>query len=356
MGAEKEKKGEGESKKEGGKDGSAPIVLKTDLHCEGCAMKVKKAIKGLEGVEKVSTDRNTNLISVIGAADPWEIKEKLESKIKKKVDLISPAGPKKEKEKGKEKDKEKEKDKGKEKEKDKEKGKEGGKDGKSKDVKGKDKGGEKEKGKDKGEKEKPKEMPESTVVLKIRLHCEGCIDRIRRHILKIKGVKDVAVDSAKDLVTVKGTMDVKSLPFVLKEKLKRSVEVVSGKDKGAGGEEKKDKKEKKDDSKEGKEKTEKSDDQKASQAPVLPYHPMFMGPMGPMGPGGPMGPMGHMPMGPGGPMGYMPMAPMGHMPMPMDASRYDYYAPPPYPSAYRPDMVHAPQMFSDENPNACSIM
>ncbi|KAJ3689972.1 hypothetical protein LUZ61_019136 [Rhynchospora tenuis] len=354
MGAEKEKKGEGESKKEGGKDGSAPIVLKTDLHCEGCAMKVKKAIRGLEGVEKVSTDRSTNLISVTGAADPWEIKEKLESKIKKKVDLISPTGPKKEKEK----EKEKEKDKGKEKEKDKEKGKEGGKDAKSKDVKGKDKGGEKQKQKDKGEKEKPKEMPESTVVLKIRLHCEGCIDRIRRHILKIKGVKDVVVDSAKDLVTVKGTMDVKSLPSVLKEKLKRSVEVVGGKDKG-GGEEKKDKKEKKDDSNEGKEKAEKSDDQKASQAPVLPYHPMFMGPMGPMGPGGPMGPMGpmgHMPMGPGGPMGYMPMPPMGHMPMPMDANRYEYYAPPPYPSAYRPDMVHAPQMFSDENPNACSVM
>jgi hypothetical protein len=91
----------------------------------------------------VSTDRSTNNISVTGAADPWEIKEKLEAKIKKKVELLSPAGPKKEKE------KEKEKEKGKEK------GKEGGKDGKSKDEKGKDKG-EKEKGK--GDKEKPKEV------------------------------------------------------------------------------------------------------------------------------------------------------------------------------------------------------
>jgi copper chaperone CopZ len=212
-------------------------------------------------------------------------------------------------------------------------------------------------------------MPESTVVLKIRLHCEGCVDRIRRHILKIKGVKDVAIDSAKDLVTVKGTMDAKSLPTMLKEKLKRTVEVVAGKEKGGGGggEEKKDKKEKKDDSKddskdgskEGKEKTEKSNDQKASQAPVMPYHPMFMGPMG-----GAMGPMEHMPMGPmGGPMGgYMPMAPQGHMPVPMDANRYDYF-PPAYPPAYPPpvyrsdmNMMHAPQMFSDENPNACSVM
>ncbi|KAF3328203.1 heavy metal-associated protein [Carex littledalei] len=365
MGEEKVKKGDhAEKKKDDGKDGSGPIVLKTDLHCEGCAMKIKKAIKSLEGVEKVSTDRSTNKISVTGNADPWEIKEKLEAKIKKKVELISPAGPKKEK--AKEKEKEKDKDK------EKEKGKDGGKEGKSKDVKGKDKGEKEKKEKDKGEKEKPKEMPESTVVLKIRLHCEGCVGRIRRHILKIKGVKDVAIDSAKDLVTVKGTMDAKSLPAVLKEKLKRTVEVVAGKEKGSGGggEEKKDKKEKKDDSKEGKEKTEKSDDQKASQAPVMPYQPMFMGPMGgPMGPAGHMGPMGHMPMpmgpmgGPnGGPMGgYMPMAPTGHMPAPMDANRYDYFPPaypPSYPPpAYRSDMMHhAPQMFSDENPNACSVM
>lgn len=90
-----------------------------------------------------------------GDADPWEIIEKLEAKIKKKVELISPAGPKKEKGKDKDKEKEKEKEKEKDKDKGKEKGKDGGKDGKSKDVKGKDKG---EKEKDKGEKEKPKEV------------------------------------------------------------------------------------------------------------------------------------------------------------------------------------------------------
>jgi Heavy-metal-associated domain len=50
MGEEKVKKADGEKKKDGGKNGSAPIVLKTDLHCEGCAMKIKKAIRGLEGI------------------------------------------------------------------------------------------------------------------------------------------------------------------------------------------------------------------------------------------------------------------------------------------------------------------
>lgn len=40
------------------------------------------------------------------------------------------------------------------------------------------------------------------------------------------GVKEVSIDPHKDLITVKGTMDAKELPNYLKEKLKRSVEVV----------------------------------------------------------------------------------------------------------------------------------
>jgi hypothetical protein len=62
-------------------------------------------------------------------------------------------------------------------------------------------------------------------------------------------VGGVTVDAAKDLVTVKGTMDVKDLAPYLNEKLKRGVEVVSPKkeeekkDKAGGGDggEKKDK-------------------------------------------------------------------------------------------------------------------
>ncbi|KAJ3682492.1 hypothetical protein LUZ60_015065 [Juncus effusus] len=360
----KEKKGEsGEGKKEGGKDGPAPIVLTTDLHCEGCALKVKKAVKGFGGVDKVSTDLTTNKITVTGTADPWELKERLQSKIKKRVELISPNNPPKKKEEKKEKEKGKDKDKAKDK-------KDGGKDEKSKEIKGekgKEKGGKGEKEKDKGEKEKekPKEIPESTVMLKIRLHCEGCVDRIKRHILKIKGVKDVAIDAAKDLVTVKGTMDTKTLPSTLKEKLKRSVEVVAGNKKNDDG--KKENKEKKDDSKEkdgGNKEKGKSEGEKANQnqnqAPIMQNQPMFMeDPMGYMAQTGQMGHMGYnMPPQ----MGYMPPQ-MGYMPQTGYMGQtgqmgHDNYAPPPqygYQS-FRPEMAHAPQMFSDENPNACSVM
>ncbi|CAD6250929.1 unnamed protein product [Miscanthus lutarioriparius] len=90
-----------------------------------------------------------------------------------------------------------------------------------------------------------------TVTLKIRLHYDGYVDRIKRHISKIKGVKDVAFDTAKDLVKVTGTMDATALPAYLREKLSRDVEVIAlgkkdggcdKKDKGVGdgGEKKKD--------------------------------------------------------------------------------------------------------------------
>lgn len=57
-------------------------------------------------------------------------------------------------------------------------------------------------------------------------------------------VQEVTVDAAKDLVTVRGTMDAKTLRAVLKDKLKRGVEVVPPKKhagSGGGGDEKKDK-------------------------------------------------------------------------------------------------------------------
>lgn len=65
--------------------------------------------------------------------------------------------------------------------------------------------------------------PESTVVLNTQLHCKGCTDRIKRKAKNIKGVKQVTVDTAKEQVTVKGTMDAKALPDVLSAKLKRRV-------------------------------------------------------------------------------------------------------------------------------------
>lgn len=60
----------------------------------------------LLGVETVKSESATGKLTVTGALDPVKLREKLEEKTKKKVDLVSPQ-PKKEKEKENNKDKNK---------------------------------------------------------------------------------------------------------------------------------------------------------------------------------------------------------------------------------------------------------
>ncbi|XP_058082286.1 heavy metal-associated isoprenylated plant protein 3-like [Magnolia sinica] len=280
-----EKKGE-EKKGDGGKkeDGAITVVLKVDMHCDGCAKKIIKSVKGFDGVENVKADHSSNKLTVVGKVDPEKIRSRVESKTKKKVELVSPA-PKKDKDGGEKKPQNKP---------------------------------------EKAEDKKGKEPVSSTVVLKIRLHCEGCIKKIQRIIRKIKGVENVSIDSQKDLVTVKGTMDAKALPSYLKEKLKRNVEVVPPKKDGGDGGDKKAKEggggggEKKDKADGGGEKKDKA--------------------------GG-----GEKKDKEGGGGGEQAKVEMNKM----EYGGNGYWANPPW---YAAEPVHAPQIFSDENPNACSVM
>ncbi|EYU29871.1 hypothetical protein ABFS82_10G092000 [Erythranthe guttata] len=189
------------------------VVLKLDLHCEGCAKKVRRSVSHFEGVEKVKADCDANKLTVTGTVDPAWLRERVEYKTKKKVDLISPqpkkdagaAAP----------------------------AAAGGGDKKADDSKPE------KKDEKKAEEKKPKEPAVSTVVMKIRLHCDGCAHKIKRTIFKnIHGVNSVTSDLEKDLVTATGTMDVKELTAYLKEKLKRSVEIVPPKKDGGGGDKK----------------------------------------------------------------------------------------------------------------------
>ncbi|KAH6806011.1 hypothetical protein C2S51_030842 [Perilla frutescens var. frutescens] len=205
VGGGEKKAADGGGKKE---EGPMAVVLKLDLHCEGCAKKVKRAISHFEGVEKVKADCDANKLTVTGNVDPAALRERVEYKTKKKVELVSPQ-PKKD----------------------------GGGGGDKKADEKTEKKPEEKKADDK----KPKEPAISTVVMKIRLHCEGCAHKIKRVISKhIDGVESVKTDLTKDLVSVTGTMNVKELTAYLKEKLKRSIEIVPPpkKDDGGGGDKK----------------------------------------------------------------------------------------------------------------------
>lgn len=107
------------------------------------------------------------------------------------------------------------------------------------------------------------------------------------------------IDREKDHVTVKGTMDVKALPEVAKAKLKRSVEVVAPKNKDEAA---------------ARAKSEKKDERKDEKAAVATAEAIAA--------------------------------------MMAEANGTDRYRG----CGYTVELVYAPQLFSDENPNACSLM
>lgn len=47
------KKNEGETKG----DGPITVVLKLDLHCEGCALKIKRSVKNFEGTICINSEK-----------------------------------------------------------------------------------------------------------------------------------------------------------------------------------------------------------------------------------------------------------------------------------------------------------
>ncbi|CAN1353483.1 Heavy metal-associated isoprenylated plant protein 6 [Linum perenne] len=330
MGAGDKDGGGGEKKAAGGDGGGkSPVtVFKMDMHCEGCAKKIRRALKHMDGVEDVKTDCETDKLTVTGKVDPGRVKSRIEEKTKKKVEIVSPQA--------------------------------------KKDGGGGGGGGDK-----KAEEKKPSPPKEadgvlsgvlqSTVVLKIRTHCEGCIHKMKKIIKKTSGVVSVAVDAAKDLVTVKGTMDVKELTSYLKEKLKRNVDVVpppaaakKDDDKkpaaGGGGDKKEKEKGKEEKGKEaagggGQGKKEGDGGGKKAEAAVvnkMEYYGYSTEPT------------------------YWPEESYGqssyYVDPPHQHHHYDYmHAPPPHMAAgYMMEghahPGHAPQFFSDENPNACSVM
>ncbi|KAK1652886.1 hypothetical protein QYE76_070691 [Lolium multiflorum] len=249
-----------------------PVVLRMVLHCEGCAKKVKKSIHRMPGVVSVAADAAANTVVVAGTADAAALKARIESRTKKPVEIVSaPSKPPPAAEPQKSPDK----------------GAGGGE--KSPDSKGDKAGAESPpKEEEKKQPQPPQEkkpvqvgtqaanptptqrsLPPSallpttptdhlsptnnvlsalpqdaTALLRIRLHCDACADRIRRRIYKIKGVKDVILEgNAKDEVKVVGTMDVPAMVAYLNEKLNRTVEAVApgtskadnpNKDKGGG--------------------------------------------------------------------------------------------------------------------------
>ena len=252
-----------EKKEEEKKDEEPPeIVLKVDMHCEACARKVAKALKGFEGVEEVTADSKASKVVVKGkAADPIKVCERLQKKSGKKVELISPL-PKPPEEKKEEEIKE-----------------------------------------EPQPEEKKEELPPVvTVVLKVRMHCEACAQVIQKRIRKIQGVESVETSLGNDQVIVKGVIDPAKLVDYVYKRTKKQASIVKEEEK-----EKKEEEEKKEEKEKEKKEGEESKGEDAEEGDTK-----------------------------------------------TDIKRSEYWPLRSYVDYV--DYPYAPQIFSDENPNACTVM
>ncbi|XP_072999843.1 heavy metal-associated isoprenylated plant protein 7-like [Typha latifolia] len=276
------------------------VVMRVFMHCEGCARKVRRSLRGFEGVEEVKADCKTHMVIVKGkkaAEDPMKVVERIHKKTGRKVELISslpPPPPPPEPEKKEEEENPK--------------------------------------------LEEKKEQEMVMVVLKVHMHCDACAQEIKRRILRMEGVQEAESDLKTSQVTVKGSFNPTSLvdyvhkrtgkhALIVKQEPaqsppppptsdtndeKNSTELESAKvaeeeeskdgDGGGGGEEK-------------------ENNQGSGDLPALPLPPTIVAVV-PAGVDG------------GG-----------------REKLYHYYYP-----RYPVEYAYPPQIFSDENPNACAVM
>ncbi|XP_011073092.1 heavy metal-associated isoprenylated plant protein 7-like [Sesamum indicum] len=255
------------------------IVLRVFMHCEGCARKVRRCLKGFPGVEDVITDCRASKVVVKGEkADPVKVYERVQRKSHRQVELISPIPKPPPEEKPEEKE----------------------------EVK---------------PEEKKEEPPVITVVLGVYMHCEACAQEIKRRIQRMKGVESAEPDLKSSQVNVKGVFEPEKLAeYVYKRTGKHAaiIKVEPESDKVAA--------------KKGEEEPAKENKEAGGDA------------------GG----------GSGGEPPAKAEAEAEDPKLEVRKNEFYYYYPQNYqlyPQRFIQEMnAYPPQIFSDENPNACSVM
>ncbi|KAM7272969.1 hypothetical protein ACFE04_027633 [Oxalis oulophora] len=277
------------------------IVLKVYMHCEGCAKKVRRCLKGFPGVEDVLTDCKTSKVVVKGEkADPLKVAERVQRKSHRQVELISPI-PKPPSEEEVKKPVEEE--------------------------------------KPKPEEKKVEPPPVITVVLKVHMHCEACAQEIKKRILKMKGVESAEPDLKNSEVTVKGVFEpLKLVEYVYKRTGKQAVIIKQDPEpkkddavKPANGDGNKEEAKKEGDGKKGDDKEQ--EDKKEGNGGGENNNNNESTEKDKIGDD---------------------VTATEETKILVELKRNEYYY---HPQRYAMEMyAYPPQMFSDENPNACSIM
>ncbi|XP_015058036.1 heavy metal-associated isoprenylated plant protein 3-like [Solanum pennellii] len=175
---------EGEDEK-GGKNVTA--ILQIDMHCscEGCSEKVFKCVHDLHDLNswmKIEENGAVYKVTMTGKFDPLKLRQKMERKLKKIVKIISP----------------------------------------KLDI-------------EETEIQQKYKCNETIAVYKLPLNCDACNEKIHKIITRTRGCRNVKMHWEKNLVTVTGTIDVKSLAESLRYHLRKDVEILSVNNGGGGG-------------------------------------------------------------------------------------------------------------------------
>ncbi|KAI4338058.1 hypothetical protein L6164_016412 [Bauhinia variegata] len=170
----KEEKAEEEKKEE--PKPPAPCVLFVDLHCVGCAKKIQKSIMKMKGVEGVVIDTAKNEVTIKGIVEPQTICTNITRKTKRRAMVISPLPA--------------------------------------------------------AEGEPIPEVVTSqvsgpvTIELNINMHCEACAEQLKRKILKMRGVQMASTELSTGKAIVTGTMDAQKLVEYVYRRTKKQAKIV----------------------------------------------------------------------------------------------------------------------------------
>ncbi|XP_020221787.1 heavy metal-associated isoprenylated plant protein 9 [Cajanus cajan] len=151
-------------------------VLFVELHCVGCAKKIKRSIMKMRGVEGVVIDMAKNEVTIKGIVEPQAICNIITKKAMKKAQVISPLPE--------------------------------------------------------AEGEPIPEVVTSqasepvTVELNVNMHCVACAEQLKRKILKMRGVQRTVTEFSPGKVTVTGTMDANKLVEYVYRRTKKQVKIV----------------------------------------------------------------------------------------------------------------------------------
>ncbi|XP_010035329.2 heavy metal-associated isoprenylated plant protein 9-like [Eucalyptus grandis] len=154
----------------------SPLILSVELHCAGCAKKIQRSIMKIRGVERVEIDMGKNQVTVKGAVEPQTVCNRITRKTKRRVDVISP--------------------------------------------------------KPAAEGEPLPQIVTSqvnglvTVELSVNMHCEGCAEQLKKKILKMRGVQTAVTEFRSRKVMVTGTMDPNKLVDYVYRRTKRQAKIV----------------------------------------------------------------------------------------------------------------------------------